>query len=325
MLLRSSRLRRLHAVASSSSGAVLLLGAVLLADGARASTVDVPYTTSAIALSGALSQFPTDGKLFSLSGQSSDNTATFYAAWDSSYLYFGVQVADTSLQCAAMPRDSSTAYAYDSVELNFDLKTKKTISQGDTDFRQWIFPICYSSTNDDVYDAYGTGAYGDTTFNGTATATYALKGTLNDSTADTGYTVIIRIPWGDLSLTPKNGLSFGFDGAVNDLDSFTGDTTFEDWANLTTFAQPDKWNALRLAGRSATVDGSPAILNDAGVGLEHPSSCTTCGNPEGTGCSCSLAGGGGERSTLLGVALLAICLAGAAAAAGRGRRGIRGR
>jgi len=236
---------------------LVLLGVLLSTTSSFAETKDVQYTSAPIQTSGDISQFTPASKLFDLSGQSSNNTATYYAMWDRQNLYFGVDVKDTSLYCNAMGADSQVAWANDSVELNFDLKNKKTLSPGDQDFRQWIFPTNY---NNNTYDAYGTGDTADTSFTGTATVGFKLSGTLNDATADTGYTAIIAIPWADLALTAANNLSFGFDGAVNDRDDLTGEPTWADWAKLSVFAQPDKWNALRLTGGPNTPnpDGSVA-------------------------------------------------------------------
>lgn len=229
----------------SSSRLLVLLVVVALPTSSRAETKDLQFTSTPIQTSGAMSQFPASSKLFDLSGQSSNNTAAFYGLWDQQNLYFGVDVQDTALYCNSLSADSNIAWSNDSVELNFDLKNKKVLSPGDKDFRQWIFPINY---NNNEYDGYGTGDTSDATFDGNAVVGVKLNGTLNDATADTGYTVIISIPWSDLALTAGNNVSFGFDGAVNDRDDLTGTTTWADWASLQTFAQPDKWNALRLTG-----------------------------------------------------------------------------
>ena len=223
---------------------LVLLVALLVPTRSWAETKDLQYTSTPIQTSGAMSQFPASAKLFDLSGQSSDNTSSFYGMWDQQNIYFGVDVKDTSLYCNALTADSNIAWANDGVELNFDLKNKKVLSPGDKDFRQWIFPINY---NNNTYDAYGSGDTADTSFTGSASVSVKLSGTLNDASADTGYTMIISIPWTDL-LTAANNVSFGFDAAVNDRDDLTGSPTWADWANLQKFAQPDKWNALKLTG-----------------------------------------------------------------------------
>jgi hypothetical protein len=232
-----------------SRSAVAFLLSTLAAAHGWALTKDVNYTQSAIQVSGEITQFPATSKLFDLSGQSSDNTAAFYGLWDDQALYFGVDVKDTALNCSTLPADSDVAWSNDGVELNFDLKNKKTLTPGDKDFRQWILLIVF---NNNAYDAYGTGDMGDAAgFNGNAQVGVKLNGTPNDTAPDVGYTMIIRIPWTDLALAPGDNITFGFDGAVNDRDSLAATPTFMDWANLTVFAQPDKWNALRLTGKGA--------------------------------------------------------------------------
>jgi hypothetical protein len=238
----------------------LLVGAVILV-AARAHAApppaNVPYTKTPIQVSGGLSQFPAGSQLFTIGG-TINNTAAFQLAWDDTNLYVGVEVQDAALFCTPEPPDSQNAWANDAVELMFDLKSKKTLAQGDQDFRQWIFPLNGQSS---TYDAYGCGALGDTSFTGTVQLNLALNGTLNDATPDTGYTLIVAIPWTDLATTPADGVSFGFDAAIDDVDAVAGNTTYQDWAGLTTFAQPDQWGTLTLTGKGGTPPGS-----DAGVG-----------------------------------------------------------
>jgi MYXO-CTERM domain-containing protein len=282
---------------------------------AHGASKDVPYSTTPIQLSGDISQFPQTSKLFDLSGQSSDNTASFYAVWDDQALYFGVQVQDTALYCSALTADSETAWANDGIELNFDLLSKKQLpTLGDQDFRQWIFPANF---NNNAYDAYGTGSFSDVSFSGTAQVNVKLNGTLNDSTADTGYTMIIKIPWADLAQTPANDFSFGFDGAVNDRDSLTETITYMDWANLTVFAQADQWNDLRLTGQTVVpkldtgVNPPTDSYNPATDGWIPPQGdsggTTTPPRPKDEfSCDCRLGAGGGSPwpALLLGLAVL---------------------
>ena len=232
---------------------------LLLPDTALAK--DIQYTSTPIQISGGLSQFTPASQLCAIAGQSSDNTATFFALWDQQNLYIAADVKDSALYCNALPADSGVAWSNDGVELNFDIKNKKTLSPGDQDFRQWILPINW---NNNAYDAYGSGATGDTSFSGTATVNVTLQGTLNDSGSATGYALIVSIPWSDLGITPQNELTMGADVAVNDRDSLTGEATFMDWANLTTFAQPDKWNSIKLVGGPATPADGSTTPNDTG-------------------------------------------------------------
>ncbi len=227
-------------------GAVLTLGA--LHAHAAPAPANVPYTKTPIQVSGALTQFPAGSQLFTISG-TVNNSAAFHAAWDDQNLYVGVEVQDAALFCTPEPPDSQNAWSNDAVELMFDLKSKKTLSAGDQDFRQWIFPL---NGQGSVYDAYGCGAMGDTSFTGTASLGLKLNGTLNDSTADTGYTLIVAIPWTDLATTPGDNVSFGFDAAIDDVDAVAGNCTYQDWAGLTTFAQPDQWGTLTLTGKGST-------------------------------------------------------------------------
>jgi hypothetical protein len=287
----------------------VLLTALLLLRSAQAAPgpQSVQYTTTPILVGGALSQFSASSKLFVLQPKingPSDNTATFYGRWDDQHLYLGVQVSDTALYCGNEPIDSSNMWDNDGVELNFDTKNKKALAAGDKDFRQWILPINWQSN---PYDAYGSGATGDTSFTSTITAAFTLDGTLNDTTADVGYSAIIRIAWSDLGLTPQNGVAFGFDAAINDIDVPLGQFLFEDWAVLNPFAQPDKWGQLTLTGK-----GAPPKL-DAGTtktdsGTVGDSSWPI--NSEGpvkrptNGCDCAVGASPGGSLAVLGVVLV---------------------
>jgi MYXO-CTERM domain-containing protein len=244
----------------------LALGLILVGDVALAAPgqKDIPYTKTPIAVTGELSQFPASAQLFALSADGTfNNTATFYAAWDDASLYFGVEVQDAALFCSPEPADSQNTWNNDAVELLFDLKSKKAITQGDQDFRQFIVPINFQNN---LYDAYGTGTFGDTSFQSKASVNVKLNGTLNDASADTGYTVIVQIPWSDLATTPAYGVSFGFDGAVDDVDAAATNAVFRDWAGLQVFAQPDQWGSLRLTGKGGgpVVDGGPKPGRDGG-------------------------------------------------------------
>jgi MYXO-CTERM domain-containing protein len=231
---------------------VLLLGSAQAAPGLQS----VQYTPTAVQVGGDLSQFPAASTLFVLQPKvngPSDNTSTFYGLWDDQHLYLGVRVSDTALYCGSEPPDSQNMWDNDGVELNFDTKNKKALAAGDKDFRQWILPINWQGN---PYDAYGSGATGDTSFASQIAAAFTLDGTLNDTMPDKGYSVIIRIPWSDLDLAPANGLAFGFDAAINDIDEPLGSFLYQDWAVLSPFAQPDKWGQLTLTGK-----GTPPPLD----------------------------------------------------------------
>jgi hypothetical protein len=263
---------------------------------------DVPFIAKAVQLGGAPSQL--SAPLFTLSGASTDNTATFYAAWDDQSLYLGVEVKDSALHSNAEPADAPNAWNNDGVELNFDLKNKKSISQGDKDFRQWIFPL--GSKDGDAYDAYGTGAFGDTSFKGNAKIAYKLEGTLNDAQADVGYSAVVQLPWTDLALQPANNLSFGFDPAINDRDA-SGDATSIDWAGIDPFSQPALWGSLRLVGKGqqppagdgkpspsdgrrldAKADGKAGAGSDAQAPRERPKEGCGCSSAHVSGCEGAL-------------------------------------
>jgi hypothetical protein len=193
-----------------------------------------------------------------------DNEVALYGVWDANALYLAAEVTDQALYATAVPNDSGLTWENDTIELLFDptLKGGATITQGDTAFRQYIFNIAGS-----LFDATGCCASAAPAWNGTAQFTVTLHGTLNGS--GTGYLIEMRVPWVDLDVTPHDGLEIGFDVANDDRDDFNvGSPVIEaDWLGLVgTFAQPNQWGRLKLAGGPAAGDGGTADGGSGGDG-----------------------------------------------------------
>jgi MYXO-CTERM domain-containing protein len=98
----------------------------------------------------------------------------------------------------------------------------------------------------DVLEARGAGAGEDRSFViGAATAATMQAG---------GYRVLVAVPWSGIGVAPAPGMVIGADLALNDLDG--AQLTSADWAVVTPFAQPARWNAIMLS--AATAAGTPS-------------------------------------------------------------------
>lgn len=74
------------------------------------------------------------------------------------------------------------------------------------------------------------------------------------TTTSGGYRVILAVPWSGIGVTPSAGLVLGADVALNDLDGTQ--LASGDWAGVTPFAQPIRWNGVQLAAASG---GQPGV------------------------------------------------------------------
>jgi hypothetical protein len=174
-----------------------------------------------------------------------DNTAKVKLAWDNSYLYAAYDVTDSELLADQTARDHDDIYKDDAIELYLD-------PQGDGSAAQSMTATDYqflANLRDAVGDLRGNGAGGkDASFNASSFLAKAVpNGTLNSPGADVGYTVELRISWGDLGVTPAAGHFMRLDLAVDDDDTDNTTTEEFDWAGLTSnFNKPSGWKDVQL-------------------------------------------------------------------------------
>ena len=151
-------------------------------------------------------------------------------------LYVAATVSDADLHAQGTGRDGPL-YNADSIEVMLDPQLTQT-PMATSSVLQVI-----ASVAGDLYDARGAGSTGDATFDITGLDARAIvHGTLNDALADTGYQVVIAIPW--QSPVADNQL-VGIDLALDNLSA--SGLTFDDWAGVRPFAQPRYWHQVRLA------------------------------------------------------------------------------
>jgi MYXO-CTERM domain-containing protein len=292
---------------SAHHAALLLVVLVAGAPAAAAPTVDLPYVSTAPDITAGEPWYQ-GHELFTFTAAYvlGDNSVAVSGVWHESALFLSAAVSDQDLYAtASLPRDSALTWENDTIELLFDpgLKGGATIATGDPAFRQYIFTIAAT-----LFDANGCCSAADTSWNGTATFTVTLDGTLNG--AGTGYRLEMRIPWADLGLTPETGLELGLDVANDDRDDFgqASPVIEADWAGLVdSFAQPNQWGRLRLTGGPAhdggADDGGPGDAGGSdGGGIVGPTGPGYATPSEGCGCHAAAPGGAA------GLGLLALLL-----------------
>jgi uncharacterized protein (TIGR03382 family) len=121
----------------------------------------------------------------------------------------------------------------------------------------------------DVRDASGAGS--------TENASFDIAGLAVRATPDaTGYQIAVSIPWSGIGATPSVGLVMGGDLALNDLDA--GGLMYADWAQLSSFAQPARWNEIELVDATGGPGGAGG---NPGTGATMDSGCQ-CQSSRGT-------------------------------------------
>jgi len=161
----------------------------------QANTGTCPATVGPMSVDGTLSE-----KDWNLSQKVSrsvigtgNNTVTFGTLWDTKYLYVGVKVLDGSLR-----KDSTHPWDDDSVEIYIDGGHNHSTAYDSND-RQ--FNLSYNRTT--LSELRGGTA-------GVLHGWAAVSG---------GYTVELAVPWSNLGVAPKDGMTIGLDIGVNDDDN----------------------------------------------------------------------------------------------------------
>jgi MYXO-CTERM domain-containing protein len=203
-------------------------------------------------------------------------SATFRMLWDESALYVAADVSDTRLSVIGTGHDGELWDA-DGVELLFDPLRERSASTDMSDRH-----LIVTAAGDEL-EARGAGASEDRSFVIGATTVVTTQGTVGSGMPASGYRVVAAIPWSGLGVTPAAGLVLGADLALNDLDGTQ--LTSGDWAGITPFAQPIRWNAIELAAGSGGGTPSDGIGgNGATAGnADTPGAARTHGCAVGAG------------------------------------------
>ena len=132
--------------------------------------------------------------------------------WDADSLYFRFDVRDTSLWALQTERDSKQLFLDDMCEVLLDPESDRTEKWEDDD------RIYHVNILGQVKDDKGTDSgESDAAWNGFEHFEVVLNGTLNDaSDVDEGYTIILSVPWTELGVAPRRGLSIGVNFGLGD-------------------------------------------------------------------------------------------------------------
>lgn len=142
------------------------------------------------------SRVPLDNSLYSAPASAADLSATASVLWNEHYLFVCVAVLDDR---AMNDNDEATVYMDDCVEVFIDGDhSGGTYGENDAHF----FLPRNGGTAIEVLNGIRDVAF------------YPISGVSSES----GYTLEIRIPWSDLGVTARAGMSLGFDVHVNDDD-----------------------------------------------------------------------------------------------------------
>jgi cellulose/xylan binding protein with CBM9 domain len=202
-------------------------------EGVAETPVDVPHAPELVDLAGDLHEFAASPPIAVAAGAAN---AEFRLLWDENNLYVAATVADADLRTQGTGRDGPL-YNSDSVEVMLDPQLTQT-PMATSAVMQVI-----ASVAGDLYDARGAGSAGDATFDITGLdARAVIHGTLNDAVGDTGYQIVIAIPWQSPVAADQ---MLGVDLALDNLSASS--LTFDDWAGVRPFAQPRYWHQVRLA------------------------------------------------------------------------------
>ena len=183
--------------------------------------------------------------------------AAYRMLWDSANLYLYAHVTDADVRVIGTGHDGELWNA-DGIELLLDPAKSRTVAPDATD-RHLIV-----TAQGDVRDASGAGS--------TENASFDIAGLGVRANHDaTGYQIAVSIPWAALGATPSVGLVMGGDLALNDLDA-TG-LTYADWAQLSSFAQPARWNEIALVDATGSGGTGGAGGSNPGTGATMDGGC----------------------------------------------------
>ncbi len=192
-------------------------------------------------------------------GGTQNNTVTFGAMWDTTYLYIGVRVLDTQLfnDTTNTGTPPTNVWQDDSVEVYLDGNHNHATSYELT-----------GGANGLGNDRQFTKGYNDTALGSKGSQTGVLHGWAA-ITGGGGYTVEIAIPWSNINVTGAAGLTIGFDVANNDDDN--GSTTRETqvvWNGLVSnFNNTAAFGHLTLSATTVGTGGTPEINVQGGSPL----------------------------------------------------------
>lgn len=202
-------------------------------EGTSEEPLDIPHATGPIDLAGDLHEFAAATPVVIAAG---DANAELRMVWDEQALYVAATVTDPDLRANGTGRDGPL-YDADSIEVMLDPQ----LTRGEAATSDVLQVI--ASVTGALYDARGAGSTGDPTFDLAGLEAHAIAhGTINDDGADTGYQIVVAIPWPSPVAAEQ---LVGVDLALDNLGA--GGLVYDDWAGVRPFAQPRYWHQVRLA------------------------------------------------------------------------------
>lgn len=182
-----------------------------------------------------------DSVLLEGKDKGSDNSMVVKTQWDINNLYVLFDVKDTDLRAVQTEQDHPELYRDDMVEVLIDAHNDKKSCWSNDDI---VYHINLLSARKD--DRGTSDCVSDKTWNGRATFNVKLSGTLNDSTdIDSGYRVLIAIPWNEIGVIPTIGLKIGINFANSDNDGKSA--SLFDWVGSKLFRSPHLFGDLILS------------------------------------------------------------------------------
>jgi hypothetical protein len=168
--------------------------------------------------------------------QRTKNSVIFKSVWDEKNLYLSFEVKDSNLYARQSVLDDPRLYLDDMVEFLIDPINEKDSCWG---IRDIIYHINILGQKKD--DRGSQPCVTNSRWNGIAKYGITIDGTLNkDDDIDCGYKVEVAIPWNEIGITPKSGVTIGFDFANGDNGKLY------DWSGASPFRSPYAFGDLTL-------------------------------------------------------------------------------
>jgi len=192
----------------------------------------------------------------------SRNSTTAKYCWNRHGLFFSFEVADAHLMAEINKgNDNPEIFLNDGIEIYVDTRndSKTRMDINDYQFVVDILPNYVVFKGDrklqDSIKHSVPKEYGQNILFGAASV---ISGTINDSVADKGYVIELKIPFEAIGIEPSTGKLLKLDICNNDNDFYLKDYDLSDlakvitrpynWVGLNNFGFPDYWKTTQLTG-----------------------------------------------------------------------------
>jgi AraC-like DNA-binding protein len=192
----------------------------------------------------------------------SRNSTTVKYCWNRHGLFFAFEVADAHLMAEINKgNDNPEIFLNDGIEIYIDTRNDSKFRMDINDY-QFVVDILpnyvvfkgdrklQDSIKHSVPKEYGQNILFE--------IAAAISGTINDSVADKGYVIEVKIPFEAIGIEPETGKLLKLDICTNDNDFYLKDYDLSDlarvitrpynWVGLNNFGFPDYWKTTQLTG-----------------------------------------------------------------------------